>query len=39
MPTAQWRSEARFTNVKILLSGTFPMKDSGSRENCDSRDW
>ena len=34
---------ARFTKVKSLLSlsftGTFPVKNYSSRENCDSRAW
>ena len=34
---------ARFTNVKTLLSlsltGSFPMKNSASREICDNRGW
>ena len=36
-----WVPGMRFTNIKTLLSksltGTFPMKNYTSKENCDSR--
>ena len=38
-----WVPGMRFTNIKTLLSksltGTFPIKNYASRQNCDSRAW
>ena len=46
LPSEVWNTKspgARFTKVKSLLSysltGTFPIKNFTSRENCESRAW
>ena len=41
--SSMYSAGARFTKTKSLISysltGTFPIKNSTSRENCDSRAW